>query len=206
LVANEITGTLVEDLWSPKGVGAVRRSARAMRRIPALGIGSCIVGAYIAVAVLAPLIAPKDPLALDYNLILVGASQDAYLGTDDLGRDTLSRVIFACRTALRVATLAVTIALLLGVSLGIAGGYFRGWVDYIVRSLIDIVNRFNIRFSDDNSGSRNSVRCGWRSDKCRACRRDHNVARLCTIGAIPDPEFARVGVRSCGSSLRRSRW
>jgi dipeptide transport system permease protein len=95
-------------------------------------------------ALLAPWIAPKDPLAQDLFLgrlppfWVEGAEPGFWLGTDSLGRDVLSRLIHGARIALQVALIAGTITCLIGATLGLLAGYLRGWVDIVISRLIDI--------------------------------------------------------------------
>jgi peptide/nickel transport system permease protein len=98
----------------------------------------------IACAMFAPLIAPHDPLAQDLLLgrlppfWVSGAEPGYYLGTDGLGRDVLSRIIYGSRIALTVAFVAATAACLVGSAMGLIAGYFRGWIDQIVSRIVDI--------------------------------------------------------------------
>jgi peptide/nickel transport system permease protein len=98
----------------------------------------------LVLAVGAPWIAPKDPLEQDIILgatppsWLAGAEPGHWLGTDDLGRDALSRVIYGSRVALTVAFVASTLAALLGAALGLLAGWCRGWVDATVSRLVEI--------------------------------------------------------------------
>lgn len=95
-------------------------------------------------AVFAPLIAPKDPLAQDLFLgqlppFWVQGHEPGYLlGTDSLGRDVLSRILYGTRLALTVALTAGTITCLIGASLGLLAGFLRGWVDIVISRAIDI--------------------------------------------------------------------
>jgi dipeptide transport system permease protein len=97
-----------------------------------------------AVALAAPLIAPHDPLEQDLLLSFSppfwrsGADPSYLLGTDSLGRDILSRLIYGARIALTVALVAATLAALLGTALGLLSGYFGGWLDAIVSRLVDV--------------------------------------------------------------------
>ncbi len=102
------------------------------------------LSALVLAAVFAPLIAPRDPLAQDLFLgrlppFWVHGSEPGYwLGTDSLGRDVLSRIIFGARVALVVAVAAGAISCLLGATLGLLAGFLRGWVDMVISRLIDI--------------------------------------------------------------------
>lgn len=95
-------------------------------------------------ALLAPWIAPKDPLAQDLFLgrlppfWVQGAEPGYLLGTDSLGRDVLSRILYGTRLALTVALIAGTLTCLIGALLGLMAGFLRGWVDLLISRLIDI--------------------------------------------------------------------
>lgn len=105
-------------------------------------------GGWLAIVVIcalfAPLIAPHDPLAQDLLLErlppfwLPGAEPGYLLGTDGLGRDVLSRLIYGSRVALTVAFIAAPIACIIGSVMGLLAGYFGGWIDQIVSRIVDI--------------------------------------------------------------------
>ena len=94
----------------------------------------------ILIAVFAPLLAPFDPLEQDLMAATAapGVEPGHWLGTDSLGRDILSRMIYATRIALTVAFVAAILACVLGTVLGMLAGYFGGWVDAVISRLIDI--------------------------------------------------------------------
>jgi dipeptide transport system permease protein len=98
----------------------------------------------VLVAVFAPWIAPKNPLEQDLfsgrlpPFWMHGADKGFLLGTDSLGRDVLSRIIFGTRIALAVALISGTLTCVIGASLGILAGFYRGWVDIVVSRFIDI--------------------------------------------------------------------
>lgn len=121
------------------GRGSVRRRAGARLRLSASWLILLAL-----VAVFAPLIAPKDPLAQDLMLgrlppfWVSGAEPGFWLGTDSLGRDLLSRIIFGARIALGVGLVAGTVTGLIGATLGLLAGFLRGWVDLVISRLIDI--------------------------------------------------------------------
>ncbi|MHA3915172.1 ABC transporter permease [Halovulum sp. GXIMD14793] len=98
----------------------------------------------VLAAIFAPLIAPHDPLAQDLFLGRMppfwetGAEPGYVLGTDSLGRDVLSRLLFGARIALLVALIAGTLTCLLGTTLGLIAGYYRGWADLVISRFIDI--------------------------------------------------------------------
>ncbi len=95
-------------------------------------------------AVFAPLIAPKDPLAQDLFLgqlppfWVQGHEPGYFLGTDSLGRDVLSRILYGARLALIVALTAGTITCIIGATMGLLAGFLRGWVDIVISRAIDI--------------------------------------------------------------------
>lgn len=103
-------------------------------------LGGGFILVLIICAVFAPWLAPFDPLEQDLLLTTAPPGQEAgrYLGTDSLGRDVLSRLIYASRVALTVAFVAATLACLLGTLLGLLAGYFGSWVDLAISRLIDI--------------------------------------------------------------------
>ncbi|HCP10285.1 MAG TPA: peptide ABC transporter permease [Thermodesulfobacterium commune] len=105
-----------------------------------LGTASLIIILFLAVlAVFAPYIAPYDPLEINVDNILQPPSLDHPLGTDLLGRDVLSRMIYASRISLEVSLVAVGLSLMIGVVLGAIAGYFGGLIDLIICRFIDIM-------------------------------------------------------------------
>lgn len=93
-------------------------------------------------AIAAPLLAPYSPDVIDVVNRLSGPSMSHWLGTDSLGRDTLSRIIYAGRASLFAATFAVTVAVILGVPSGLVAGYFGGWVDWLLGRTADVLMTF----------------------------------------------------------------
>ncbi len=112
---------------------------RALFRHPLGGLGAGIVTALVLVALLAPLISPYDPFAIDVEHVLEPPSLAHPCGTDLLGRDVLSRLIYGARISLEVGILAVGISLAIGVVLGAVAGYYGGWVDTVISRAIDIM-------------------------------------------------------------------
>ncbi|OLT31121.1 hypothetical protein BJF79_08985 [Actinomadura sp. CNU-125] len=110
---------------------------RAARRPLAFGAGAFLL-LLVAAAAAAPLIAPHDPLAQNYDALLRGPSAEHLLGTDELGRDTLSRLLYGARVALLVAFGSVGVAMLIGVPLGLLLGYLGGWWDRIGSRAMDV--------------------------------------------------------------------
>src|SRR5680860_532867 len=103
--------------------------------------GLAIVLATVLIAVLAPVIAPYSPSSQAFTR-LQGPSWDHLMGTDELGRDTFSRIIYGSRVSLQVGIIAVVIALVVGGLLGIVGGFFGGRLDSFLMRLVDIMFAF----------------------------------------------------------------
>ena len=118
-----------------------RRRARRLLSQPLAVVGLVIAVGWLLVAIFAPLIAPYDPLAQDFPLTQA-PSREHLFGTDELGRDVLSRVIFGSRLSLPLALLLVALATALGSTLGAIAGYFRSWVDPLVMRTTDLVFAF----------------------------------------------------------------
>ena len=97
---------------------------------------------YVAVALLAPWIAPHDPTENNLVKRLQGPSAEHPLGNDELGRDILSRLIWGARTSLSIAVGAVGLALVIGVPLGVVAGYYGGRIDSLLTGVIDILMAF----------------------------------------------------------------
>jgi ABC-type dipeptide/oligopeptide/nickel transport system permease subunit len=113
-------------------------------REPKVTISGGFILALIVIAIFAPWIAPKNPLDQDLMLAslppsgLTGGEPGYFLGTDALGRDVLSRLIFGSRVALTVAFAAASLAALIGTTLGLLAGWYRGGVDIAISRLVDI--------------------------------------------------------------------
>lgn len=94
--------------------------------------GLVIVAGVLLVALLAPWLAPHDPTKPDFMAILQAPDGKYLLGTDEVGRDLLSRLIYGARASIRAGLIAVAIAIAIGVPIGLLSGYLRGWVDQLV--------------------------------------------------------------------------
>jgi len=112
------------------------------RRRPLGAIGAAVVVLMIAVALTATLIAPYDPLAVDFGAMLAAPSAGHWLGTDSFGRDVLSRLVYGSRTALIVGFGAAFVGATAGAVLGVGSAYFRGWIDLVVQRFMDIFISF----------------------------------------------------------------
>ena len=124
----------------PRGLDPARAARARWRRTvtPVAIIGAALVGIVVAVALSAPVLAPHPPAAqIAKPLLPPGATH--LLGTDEFGRDELSRLIWGARVSLYVGGLAVLIALGLGATAGVIAGFFGGWVDDIVMRIMDVV-------------------------------------------------------------------
>jgi len=118
-------------------------AASERRPIPVkVWVGLGIVGAYALAAILAPLLAPFDPLAQAPLSRLEPPGGGHLLGTDELGRDELSRLLYAARADLPVALFGALLPCLLGTALGALAGFFGRWVDAVLMRLADLVQAF----------------------------------------------------------------
>ncbi|WP_209942924.1 ABC transporter permease [Rhizobium halophytocola] len=124
---------------------ALATFAGRIRRVPlSVIVVSVILVVIVAMAVFAPWIAPQDP---NKQALLARLKPPGYvyrgitylLGTDDLGRDLLSRTLYGAGVSLSVAVLSVVVSTLVGVSLGMIAGWFRGWVETVIMRLVDIM-------------------------------------------------------------------
>ncbi len=105
-------------------------------------VGGGILVLFIAVAVLAPLLAPQNPMQQDLYGRLQPPSWAHLLGTDDFGRDILSRIIYGSRISLRIGLVAITAALVVGTTLGLWAGYWGGAVDAVIMRFMDLLLAF----------------------------------------------------------------
>lgn len=101
--------------------------------------GFAIIAGILLLALLASLIAPFDPDAIDVKSILLPPSSNHWMGTDGLGRDVFSRMLFGARISLLVGFVAVGIATAIGIVLGAIAGFYRGWVDIVIMRLVDVM-------------------------------------------------------------------
>ncbi len=120
------------------GPGMVRRLSRNV----GAGIGGVLLLALVTVATLAPVIAPRDPLKISPQYGLRPPGREFWFGTDQLGRDLFSRVVWGTRISLRLGIIAVLIAVGAGVPLGLAAGYYGGRLDLTVMRMIDLMLAF----------------------------------------------------------------
>ena len=114
-----------------------KRIVRVFFRRKIAVIGLVIIFLIILTAIFAPLLAPYDPYQTDTTIQLAPPSSEHWLGTDAVGRDTLSRIIYASRTSLLVGIGAVGMSAVIGQTLGLIAGYYGGWAFNVIMRLID---------------------------------------------------------------------
>ncbi|HVG77524.1 MAG TPA: ABC transporter permease [Patescibacteria group bacterium] len=113
------------------------RAWRVGRRRPAALVGALVVLLFVVMAVGAPWLAPSDPVRTDWSKIRKAPSWAHPFGTDDLGRDGLSRVIWGARISMQAGVFSILLAMLIGVPVGLCAGYYRGALDQLVMRLTD---------------------------------------------------------------------
>ena len=114
---------------------------RFLRRPAAVG-SLVVVVAVVFAAVFAPWVAPYSPSQTDFDAILSGPSREHLLGTDDLGRDTFSRIIFGARASILAGFFATVLAMVIAVPFGLAAGYYRGTFDTVIARITDVLLAF----------------------------------------------------------------
>jgi peptide/nickel transport system permease protein len=117
--------------------GPWRRAGRRLRRRRAALLGGGIVLAFVALAVFAPWLAPQDPIATSWSAVRQAPSVAHWFGTDEIGRDVFSRVLWGTRASLLAGVFSVSISLLLGVPIGLAAGFLGGFVDALISRITD---------------------------------------------------------------------
>jgi glutathione transport system permease protein len=115
---------------------------RRLRRRRMAMVAAVVVALIVLAAVAAPLVAPFDPAAPDYDNVLSAPSWLHPFGTDTYGRDILSRVIWGGRISLSVGVISVAVGGVIGVALGLLSGFFGGWLDSLVMRLCDVLFAF----------------------------------------------------------------
>ncbi len=120
----------------------MRELALRLGASPLAVLGLVLFAALLLMAAFAPLIATADPIAIRVKEVLRPPSPEHFFGTDDLGRDVYSRVIWGSRLAVRLGVLSVVVAATGGVALGLIAGYYRGWVDNLISRLLEVILAF----------------------------------------------------------------
>jgi peptide/nickel transport system permease protein len=114
-----------------------RRALRRLRRRRSAMFGLAVVLLFVVMALAAPWIAPHDPIATSWSAIRKAPSGVHWFGTDEIGRDVLSRVIWGTQASLLAGVVSVSISLLLGVPIGLVAGFLGGWVDALISRITD---------------------------------------------------------------------
>lgn len=122
----------VDDTTSPRATAWQR-----LRRKPAAMVGLVVVLMFVGAALAAPWLAPYDPLGTSWSRIRRPPSELFWFGTDELGRDILSRILYGARASLQAGVVSVAIAMVLGVPLGLIAGYAGGWSDHVIGRCTD---------------------------------------------------------------------
>jgi peptide/nickel transport system permease protein len=126
---------------SPKSRRRRLLRKRFLRR-PMAVAGLIVVLGFVVMAAAAPWLAPYAPSATDFNALLAHPSSNHLLGTDSLGRDVLSRIIWGARASMQAGFFSTMLALIVAVPIGMIAGYYRGWVDTVVARITDVLLAF----------------------------------------------------------------
>jgi len=124
------------------GLGFKAAAQRLCRENKPAAISAVVILIFILAAIFAPLLTPYDPEAIDPMHRLAQPGPEHPLGTDELGRDVLARMLYGSRISLLVGILPTIASMLAGAALGILAGYLRGWVDTVIMRLADIMLAF----------------------------------------------------------------
>ena len=122
---------------APRESSPARRALRRLVRRRGAMVGLAVVLFFVVLAIFAPWIAPSDPLATSWSAIRKAPSAAHWFGTDEIGRDVLSRVIFGARASLLAGVVSVAISLSVGMPIGLAAGYLGGWIDMLISRVTD---------------------------------------------------------------------
>ena len=135
-----LTISAVPAVRAPSGYYADAWRRLRKNRWAMIGLG--VVGVFAVLAVTAPLLNLPDPITQDLNARLLSPSRQHWLGTDDLGRDLLSRIIYGGRVSLTVGVVSIGLALAIGTVLGLVGGYYGGWTESVTMRVMDVMLAF----------------------------------------------------------------
>ncbi len=141
-MATVVSETLKERQERVAAGGELGDLWRRLRRNRTAVAGAGVVLVFVLLAVLAPVLVPYNPIQGDLNDRLQSFSGKHWLGTDELGRDLLSRILYGARVSLQIQIVAVVLALIVGVLLGSLSGYLGGYVDSIIMRCMDILLAF----------------------------------------------------------------
>jgi peptide/nickel transport system permease protein len=130
-------GIMAATAAAPANAKPWRRAVRRLVKRRGAMVGAVVVLFFVLVAVAAPLIAPYDPVATSWSAVRKPPSPEHWLGTDEIGRDVLSRVIFGARASLLAGVISVCISLACGVPIGLVSGYVGGFLDGLLMRITD---------------------------------------------------------------------
>lgn len=116
-----------------------RQFYRELLRQKSAVIGASILTLFIITAIFAPLVATHDPRDADITARLKGWSQEYYFGTDKVGRDIFSRIVYGSRISIKVGLVAMTFSISIGAVLGVIAGYYGGWLDNTIMRVMDMM-------------------------------------------------------------------
>ncbi len=122
--------------------GSFRQLTGTLLRNRAAAVSTVFLALLVICAVLAPVIAPYDPLAINADRVLQPPDRNHWFGTDDTGRDVLSRVIWGARISLRVGLISSGIATGAGLILGLLSGFYGGWISFVILRAMDLLLAF----------------------------------------------------------------
>jgi peptide/nickel transport system permease protein len=132
-ISNAITTAPARTGWSQSRVW------RQLRRNPTAMAGGLIVLLFIAIAIAAPLLAPYEPNVSSWLTVRKPPTAAHWMGTDDVGRDVMSRLIHGSRASLSAGIISVAIAMLIGVPMGVLAGFYGGWLDAVISRVTEAV-------------------------------------------------------------------
>ena len=173
---------------------------RAARFNPLATVGLCFITIFVFFALLAPWIAPYDPAFIDLPHRLAPPSAQHWFGTDELGRDILSRIIFGARISMLVGASVVAGSLALGLMIGSLAGYYGGRIDRFVNVIV--MNAF-LSFPGFLAGDCICRVCWTRNFQSDSGAGDWRLGRLCATGARASARRARARVCRSGTGARR---
>ncbi|MBS1301506.1 ABC transporter permease [Loktanella sp. SALINAS62] len=132
-----LTADAPDSRWQAQA-GQIYAISRSFARNPLAMLGAVIVGLLVLVAMFAPWLAPYSPTGQNLSMRLMPPSAENWLGTDELGRDILSRIIHGSRITLLIVVMVAVISAPLGLLIGAIAGYFGGWTDRVLMAVTDV--------------------------------------------------------------------
>jgi len=136
-MANTALALPLQDQADDAAESPTRRALRRLLRRKGAVVGMVVIAAFILLAAFAPLVSPYDPIAQGWTTVRKAPSAAHWFGTDEVGRDVLTRVIYGARASLLAGVISVTIALSIGVPLGLIAGYVGGPLDALLSRITD---------------------------------------------------------------------